>query len=117
MKGLTPHSTHSMKLSLNLAGFAFLLVYSACIPHSEAAEPGDRAQAEELSRTSEMSVEAVQEPVPELSPTTTRGEATEPVAENGDPPAEEEGFPRHNLNLLLRYTFEDTVNGLTTGFE
>jgi len=105
-----------MKLSLDLLRFAFLLICSGCIPYTGAAEPGAQAQADGLSSMSEMSTVAVQEAIPELA-ATTQGEATGLAAENHDPPAAAEGFPRHNLNLLLRYTVEREHDGLTTGLE
>lgn len=90
------------------------LVCSGCISYSGAAEPGDRAQG--LSSFSEISAGAAQEPVPQLAPP-SRGEATKSTAENHESSGKEEGFPRHNLNLLLRYTFERDGDGFTSGLE
>jgi hypothetical protein len=82
-----------MRLKPSLYLPAFLLCYSACM---------QLAGAEQQS-------------VPELA-AATPGEASESPA-NGKSREEGEGFPRHNLNLLVRYTFDDSEKGLTTGLE
>ena len=41
---------------------------------------------------------------------------TNEVARTSEPDVEEK-FNRHNLSLVLRYTFERSVGGLTTGLE